>query len=520
MRMMKHKNIKNTNMKNINKHTKVVFALMFMFLFGCENFDEINTNPDTTTTVSASMLCTGVILNFTKFSGLDGKVMISANALPKYVGYANEGQMDAQYNKIGSSYFGGMTVLPNIEKMVEYADGLEAENSYKGVGKMARAYKFYHLTMEMGDIPYSEAGGGDDAIYKPAYDTQEQVLLGVLNELDEADQLFADGATFSGDPTPYNGDPEKWRRANNAFELRVLMSLSAKAGVASLDIPARFSRIVSEGYLMEESTGYFGLEYSTQDKHPLSGTNDLFTSKTIISSLLMDNLKNLNDRRLFYFAEPAATLITTYPETDYEAYAGVDVSMVYADMNAGHTAGEYSLLNKRYLEEEATEPRILISYAEQQLILAEAVIKGWISGSAGDYYEQGVKSALSAYLGYNAGYAHGMAITQDYIDNYFTGEAAFKTTSDEQLKQIWMQRYILNFMQDARTTFFEYRRNIYPDFPINPATSLNENNKDGIPMRWLYPESETKYNRENLETALNRQYDGYDEINKLMWVLK
>ena len=27
----------------------------------------------------------------------------------------------------------------------------------------------------------------------------------------------------------------------------------------------------------------------------------------------------------------------------------------------------------------------------------------------------------------------------------FPGEAAFKATTDERLKQIWMQRYILNF---------------------------------------------------------------------------
>ena len=84
-----------------------------------------------------------------------------------------------------------------------------------------------------------------------------------------------------------------------------------------------------------------------------------------------------------------------------------------------------------------------------------------------------------------ASYAHGMAINQAYIDGYFTGEAAFKTNETDQLKQIWMQRYILNFMQIAENSFFEYRRNNYPEFPINPATSLNENNKNGIPMRWL-----------------------------------
>jgi hypothetical protein len=75
-------------------------------------------------------------------------------------------------------------------------------------------------------------------------------------------------------------------------------------------------------------------------------------------------------------------------------------------------------------------------------------------------------------------------------------------------------------MQDAQYSYFEYRRNNYPVFPINPATSLNENNKNGLPLRWLYPGSETNYNRENLIEALNAQFDGYDEVNKVMWLLK
>ncbi|WP_300602086.1 SusD/RagB family nutrient-binding outer membrane lipoprotein [Niabella sp.] len=110
--------------------------------------------------------------------------------------------------------------------------------------------------------------------------------------------------------------------------------------------------------------------------------------------------------------------------------------------------------------------------------------------------------------------------TDLHIDGYFTGEAAFKSTPDDQLKQIWAQRYLLNFMQDPQTAFFEYRRTKFPEFPVNPATSLNENNKNAIPVRWLYPSSEVNYNKANLVEALNRQYGGVDEVNKVMWLLK
>ena len=507
-------------MKNKNRHIGLAGALIFFLLVSCNKFDEINTNPDVTTHVPASMECTNIILSTLRHSG-DAMSFISANALPKYVGFTVLGKNSSQYNNTGSGGFGSMTILPNIDAMLESAQGSVMENSYKGVASFAKAYVFYRMTMWMGDIPYSEAGKGGQGLFAPKYDTQEEIFINILDELKAADQYFSNGVTFSGDPTPFSGDPKKWRKAVNAFSLKVLMSLSKKEGVASLNVAGRFAEIVTAGNLMDKTTTYWGLNYSTQNKHPLNAST-MFAPKTIVSKLLMDNLKILNDRRLFYFCEPAAALIAAGKvQSDTAAYNGVDVSMDYDAMNLDYKANKFSIINLRYQKEDATEPRMMMTYAEQELILAEARLRGWITdGTAQSYYEEGVKAALALIMATKSSYAHTVPIDQTYITGYFTGEAAFKATSDEQLKQIWMQGYILRFMQDADFSYFEYRRNHYPDFPINPASSLNENNTGAIPMRCLYPGSETSYNRQNLIDALNRQYDGYDEINKIMWLLK
>jgi len=509
-------------MKKIIYKAGTVAILMLILFTGCSKFEDINTNPDAITQASSSMIATSVILANIKFNGRDAHAYLQPNALAKYLGYANQSQMPSQYNKIDNTGFGSMTMLPNIDKMVEYAAGSVMENSYKGIAKFSRAWMFFNTTMQVGDIPYSQTNRGMIGEYRPAYDSQENVFIGILNELREADAFFAQGVTFTGDPTPYNGNPDKWRRASNAFALKVLMTLSKKANVASLDVKNRFAAIVASGFILEPATGFLGLNYSSTNMHPMSGTNDLFTSRTDISSLLIDNLKLLGDRRLFYMADPSASqILGGLTESDWEAYVGADVSMSYDDLTAEHLLGNFSLINSRYLKEATSEPRMLMTYAEQQLILAEARILGWITtGTAQEYYESGVKSALAAYASMNSTYAHGMAINQAYIVGYFTGEAAFKTTTEDQLKQIWMQRYILNFMQNPESSYYEYRRNNYPPFPINPLTNLNENNPNGMPMRWLYPSSETNYNRENLIAALNAQYEGFDEVNKLMWLLK
>lgn len=504
-----------------NKILAAVLFITLLVMTGCNKFDEINTDPDTTTQVSASMMCTGIILDVAKFGGRDAKAYISEDALSKYVGYADEGQLGEQYNLIGSKDFGPMTILPNIEKMLEYAKGGVMENSYKGVAEFTKAYTFFILTMQMGDVPYSQAGNGNTGDYRPVYDQQKYIFKAILDGLKAADQDFANGVQFSGDPTPFNGDPVKWRQATNAFALKVLMTLSSKEADADLNVKTRFAGIVGANNLFTNPNSFFGLVYSSQNPHPLSGTNNLFTSRTLMSSLVIDSLKNLNDRRMYYYAEPSAAQIAggKTPD-DPSAYVGVDVSMDYSAMNAGYSANTYSLINNRYLAEQTSDPRMLISYAEQQLIIAEGIVRGWISGTAQDYYQTGVSAALTYLMNTKSSYAHGMAIDQNYINNYFTGDAAFRTSQADQLKQIWLQRYLLNFMQNAESSYFEYRRNHFPEFPINPATSMNANNPNAVPMRWLYPGSETNYNRANLIDALNRQYDGFDDINKLMWLLK
>jgi hypothetical protein len=491
-------------------------------LASCSKFDQINTNPNATEKVNASLLATNIILQNLQFQGRDAKAYLSDNGLAKYIAYGNETMLSTQYNYLGAASFEPMTMIPNINSMLTYAKGSQMENSYKGLAEFSKAYMFYYLTMEVGDIPYSQTGEGAKGNIRPKYDTQEDVLKGILDELKAADGYFAQGVKFDGDPTPYDGDPDKWRRATNAFALRVLMSLSAKADDPALDVKNRFAAIVNEGFLLEPGTGFLGLEYSSTNPHPLSGTNDLFTSRTIISKLVMDHLKTLDDRRLFYFADPAQSLIAAgASESDTDAYAGARVTDDYNDITANLIANKYSLLNSRYLKVQAGDPRIMVSYGNQELVLAEARIRGWITtGTAEDYYKSGVEAVLTRYMSVDPSWAHGMPITQAYIDNYFTGEAAFKTDAQDQLKQIWLQRYLLNFMQDPIAAFFLQRRTGYPVFPVNPATSLNVTDKSAVPVRWLYPSSELNYNKENLIEALNRQYGGVDDINGKMWLLK
>ena len=84
---------------------------------------------------------------------------------------------------------------------------------------------------------------------------------------------------------------------------------------------------------------------------------------------------------------------------------------------------------------------------------------------------------------------------------------------------ILLQRYLASFLQHPYDAYYDYRRTGYPVLPINPSTNLNTE-KDKIPTRWMYPEAEFSYNPDNANEAVQRQYNGSDDVNKLMCILQ
>ncbi|MFA5850934.1 MAG: SusD/RagB family nutrient-binding outer membrane lipoprotein [Bacteroidales bacterium] len=496
-----------------------IWSMLFILIFAdsCSKFEEMNTNPDKSTMATPAMLATGALISTLKQGG-DSKAYITLQALPKYVGYVESSALNEQYNKIGTCSFGTYTILPNLKQMVEYSAGSITENSYKGLALFLKAFNAFRVSMQTGDIPYSEAGFGKDGLLNPIYDTQENVFKQILADLKQAEEYFAVGRTFGGDIV-YNGDPVKWRKLCNTFQLKVIMSMSKRVDAAT---KARFAAIVAAGNIMASNADNFQLNYANQtgNYHPLYQAQK-FTAATMISDNLVQILKKLNDKRLFYYAEPSAYQLTHGKVmSDPDAYIGVNVAISYTQLAGIFSSGNVSLLNRRYAFLYASEPLVYVGYPEQNLIIAEAIELGWMTGSSQTYYETGVKAALAFTMATDVSYAHGVPIDQAYINGYFTGQAAYKTSSADRLKQIWEQRYLFNYFQDGTFAYFEFRRNGYPQFPLDPATNLNAENVNGFPMRWTYPSGESQSNKDNLVIALDRQYQGFDEVNKLMWVLK
>lgn len=504
-------------MKKLN--SLIIWMMVIAFMTSCSNFDDLNTDPNATTKVPPQMLATGLILNITSPSG--AKAFFNTSFMMKYMAWG-EGSSDYQYNKFGRSGFGAYGKLIDGQKMIELSKDYNPE-AYIALAKFVEAYKMYYLTMEVGDIPYSDALKGEAGGVKPKYDTQKDVLLQVLANLEESYAYFSKAKDFDGDPM-LGGSVAKWKKVVAAFQLKVLMNLSIKESDPDLKVKERFAAIVAKSTLMKSNDDNLQRVFSAKkgQRYPTYNDDFNYSQYPMLSITLVDVLKKFGDYRLFYYAEPAESKTNEGLTGDsWDAYIGVDPSDDISIIKKTYGEKKFCNINLRYKNNPAGEPFITLSYSDQNFILAEAVMRGWISGSADAYYKKGIEASMRFIADHTETiYCHGRKITDEYIASYLQNPAIQLTEGrDNGLEMLMTQRYLATFLHCPWDIYYEHRRTGYPLLPMNEETSKNEV-KTQFPKRWMYSEDELNHNTENVTEAINRQFGGEDTTNALMWILK
>ena len=218
-------------------------------------------------------------------------------------------------------------------------------------------------------------------------------------------------------------------------------------------------------------------------------------------------LQDLKDPRLFVFGKPTPS--SNGAVMDFDSYDGLSGSAPLAENTAKRGAGNASQINDRYAYTAINEPSLLFSYAELQFILAEAVIRGWISGDASTYYTNGIKASME-FSNYNNTYS-------EQLMNTYIASSEVALEAGREIEQIITQKYISMFMNTGWQPFYEQRRTGFPQFDVSGAGILNDGR---IPKRWMYPNDEFVNNRVNVENAIKNQFPEGDDINGTMWIVQ
>lgn len=476
----------------------------------CIDLEELNVDPNNPVTVQPELLLTGIA--YTAFNQSSTSPAYAIKQLVK-----TDGESSEQVYKWSR---GDFDLYDNMRDVVKLEEITTEDSPYRALTHFFRANYFYQLTLKFGDIPYSQALKGEkESLYQPVYDSQENVLEGILNELAEADRILGQThETISGDII-YNGNLNQWRKLVNAYRLRILMSLSKKEKVGKIDVKETFSQIVKEGQLMESSEDNGQLVYLDQadNRYPFFNSSS-FGSGMYMDSTYIDAFVKRNDPRLFAIATrtPRAEK-EGKAVNDFTAYDGGDPAVPYSQVNDKATdkeGGRCSKPAERYYKTATNEPMILMGYTEQQLILAEAVVRGWIDGNDKMYYESAVKASFEFYRNYAPEVAD--FLTEEAAETYLNQANVAYSSSlsfEDKIEHIIMQKYLPTFLQGTLwLPYFEALRTGYPVFRRATGTEL--------PYRWMYPQDEYNNNAENVEAALKRQFGGDDRTSTPTWWIK
>lgn len=495
---------------------KIAVALLgVVALTGCERLEEMNIDPNRPTEANPRLLLTKVEWDaFRSFRGTG-----PLYALKMLV--QTDGENANQYYNWNRGGFGSYSSMRDVTKMAEEAERV-GDNSYVALAKFFRAYYFYELTLTFGDIPYSQALQGEsNEIYAPTYDAQKSVFQGILSELAEANELLEGANTVIEGDIIFKGNTRKWQKTINAFRLKVLMTLSGKADDADLNIPATFAEIVANEPLMEAAGGDLladdaQLVFLDQEGNRYPEFNSSgYGSGMYIDSTFIKRLQDRQDPRLFvYCTQTRVGKEAGKALDDFSSYEGGDPAKPYNEVNLKAVAGKTSKVLERYHQDPTNEPMVLMSYAEQQLILAEAVVRGWITGDAEAYYDTGVQASFKFYETYakNLGAVVGEDQAYAYLAQPLV-DLAQAADAESRIERIIMQKYLRSFQQGGWSAFYDHLRTGYPSFR-RPAGIH-------VPSRWMYPQSEYNYNAENVAAAIDRQFgEGNDNIHEKPWWLQ
>jgi hypothetical protein len=477
------------------------YIVLIIALTSCDDFEELNINPNEPTKVSSGVLFTSAIR--TSVQTTSNEAFLLSNNIAQLTAKTLRAEVDFYgWNAFPTVWEGLYESLTDLSSLISIA---REENNDKMVGAamVFESWIFSELTNAYGDIPYSDAIKGEESVFTPKYDTQASIYQDLLDKLDLAISMLKGSGTISGDIL-YNGDASKWIKFANGLKLRLLMYASNK-----IDVSTSFKLVVDQGVLFESNEDQAVLNFlnSFPNQFPTIPLKQGDFDAVAISKSALDLMELYHDPRLSRYARPD-DLNFEAPEFTGVAngvggQTGSRLGLSYFDYPGHVTASEIGI---NYAD------GIIMSYAEVEFLIAEAIAKGWLSGDLESHYKKGIQASHEYYQ------VNYTPFGWTDFENFYQNSGVGYTSTIDIWKQKWLSLYF-----SALDPYYEVRRwyveaGGWDALPfLNPPIGNNSNNYE-LPMRFLYPGQEQSLNAENYNEA-NSRYSTSKLINGKMWIV-
>lgn len=489
----------------------------------CDNgFDEINTNKVDPTSLAPSLILNKAIIATTYLDGVSTLGMLTYNfgIVQQVITPYGSSLSGGNYNQLNSSNTPAVWVnfyRNVIKQLVAVTDQTKSDPLVANIYHSARiwkAYAFMILTDTYGDIPYFDAGKGyisEDI--RPKYDPQEAIYKDILKELDEASGALNASQTAVTTDILYGGNVARWKKLGYSLMLRAGMRLTK---VDPATAKSYVTKAVAGGVFESNADNSVIRHTGVYNNYIANHLAAREKTNFYLAAPFVNYLKENNDPRLPVFAvryvgakggpEQTPTRASSDPKVQIGmpmGYNDVTINSVLAE-NGVASLWDFSQINlTTVLKLDA--PEFHITYAQVQLLLAEAAVRGWVSGAPAEYYEKGIRANLEQMALYDAS----AAIKEDAIQAYLK---AHPLDNAKALEQINTQYWVATFL-DGNESWANFRRSGYPVLKKNPYPG-SEIKEDFI-RRMPYPDSEIVVNLQNVTDANTRQ--GPNTLDTRVW---
>ncbi len=428
----------------------ILSTIILLFTCGCSNYLDINHDPDALAEIPDVKVLLpatemGVANNIMGWDfGFGGGFWVeywtqtyTASQFKSLCEYLPE-SFSTAYQSIMSQ------PLPDLELIKRNTKDSE-NKGYYFIAEALSIFTWQALTDVWGDLPYSEALKGDEGILHPKQDKGQDIYADLLKRVDEL--LLTDLSESSIDGKYdyiYAGDLKLWSQFVNALKLKLMIRLSE----TSLYDNEKALNFIESVDLLTTSAKIPGTVWDDAQegkRHPMrefqAGGANYLSTNVIACKSFIDYLNVNADPRLEKLFKAGkdgmkgAFFGDFDSKDDSDGNGKTDDKEEYATIVFG---GKMDLM--------------LMSAWEVNFYIAEVYARAG-SAKAKDFYEAGVKASLGQH-----------EITDFSILE--TGYAKWTGGSTEaQIKQIAMQKWVANCNYQHIESFLERNRTKYP--PVN-----------------------------------------------------
>lgn len=498
---------------------RYIILLTATLLTACDaGFDELNVNPVALTAVEpAYQLNTAIVNSVPGYGNLSYETTIVKQMITPFSGQGSAANFNQDNRGVSSgnwTQYYRNTIRELTDVIAKTKDDAARSNLYN-MARIWRAYSFMVLSDTYGDIPYTQAGQSYlTGVVTPTYDTQESVYTDILNELSAASTaLDAAKARITSDLL-YDGDIARWKKLGNSLLLRAAMRLSKVNPTKAAEFVAK----AVTGGLMATNDDNAVLRHTANFVNPVgSQLNGGQSAFFYLADDFVEYLKANNDPRLGSIAvryvgatsgaQQVESRANRTTAVQMGAPQGYDNTTIRPAVTAKKLASlwDFSQLDRTRMAA-LLAPSFLVTYAQTQLLLAEAVHRKWTTGDAAALYANGIRQHMRQLALYGAS----TAIPDAAINTYVT---ANPLVAGKELEQINTQYWVASFLVGPET-WANFRRSGFPVLTPNPYPGSDLKTEPFI-RRLTYTDDELNVNKTNVQAAIARQ--GPNLLDTRIW---